>query len=62
MKTGKFRLESKDDIKKRGMKSPDVGDALALTFAESVMPRGIQNISNYRGRVTHDWDPFAEAV
>ena len=62
MKTGKFRLESKDDIKKRGMKSPDVGDALALTFAESVLPRGIKNLSNYRGRVTHDWDPFAEAV
>lgn len=29
----RLQLESKDDIKKRGMKSPDVGDALALTFA-----------------------------
>jgi len=29
----RLQLESKDDIKKRGMKSPDLGDALALTFA-----------------------------
>lgn len=33
-------LESKDDIKKRGEKSPDDGDALALTFAAPVaVPR-----------------------
>jgi hypothetical protein len=29
----RFQLESKDDIKKRGMRSPDLADALALTFA-----------------------------
>jgi hypothetical protein len=27
------RLESKQDMKKRGIRSPDGGDALALTFA-----------------------------
>jgi len=59
LKTGRFRLESKDDIKKRGLKSPDLGDALALTFAEQVMPAGVMGIRNFRGRVTHDWDPFA---
>lgn len=32
----KFQLESKDEIKKRGMKSPDLADALALTFAYPV--------------------------
>lgn len=32
-------LESKEDIKKRGEKSPDDGDALALTFAQIVTPR-----------------------
>ena len=32
-------LESKKDMKKRGIRSPDGGDALALTFAEPVMPR-----------------------
>lgn len=31
--TGKLRLESKDKMKRRGVKSPDWGDALAFTFA-----------------------------
>lgn len=30
-------LESKDDMKKRGLRSPDLGDAMALTFAEPVI-------------------------
>jgi hypothetical protein len=32
-------LESKDDMKARGLASPDSGDALALTFATNVAPR-----------------------
>jgi hypothetical protein len=32
-------LESKEDIKKRGLKSPDTGDAMALTFAYPVFER-----------------------
>ncbi len=32
----RVRLESKDDMKKRGLDSPDDGDALALTFARTV--------------------------
>lgn len=36
----RIQLESKDDMKKRGVDSPDDGDALALTFAQAVaMPR-----------------------
>ena len=31
-------LESKDDMRKRGLASPDDGDALALTFAAPVPP------------------------
>jgi hypothetical protein len=31
-----IRLESKDDMKRRGLASPDLGDALALTFAMPV--------------------------
>jgi hypothetical protein len=31
--SGKIKLESKDDMRKQGIKSPDVADALALTFA-----------------------------
>ncbi len=33
----RFVLESKDDLKARGMASPDSGDALALTFAENIV-------------------------
>jgi hypothetical protein len=33
----KILLEKKEDMKRRGLPSPDDGDALALTFAESVM-------------------------
>lgn len=33
---GKIQLESKDDIKKRGLPSPDIADALAVTFATPV--------------------------
>lgn len=30
---GRLRLETKEEMRKRGLKSPDVADALALTFA-----------------------------
>jgi hypothetical protein len=32
----RVRLESKEDMKKRGLDSPDHGDALALSFAQTV--------------------------
>lgn len=32
----RIQLEKKEDMKKRGLLSPDLGDALALTFAEAV--------------------------
>ena len=35
-KDGRILLEKKSDMKKRGLASPDDGDALALTFAEQV--------------------------
>ncbi len=37
---GKVQLESKDTMRKRGLASPDYGDALALTFAMPVRPAG----------------------
>jgi hypothetical protein len=37
--TGKLQLERKEDMKKRGLASPDDADALALTFAAPVGPR-----------------------
>lgn len=40
-------IESKDDAKKRGIKSPDHADSLALTFAEPVVPRGGVDVSSF---------------
>lgn len=38
--TGKLQIESKEEMKKRGLESPDVADALMLTFAS----KGIVNM------------------
>ena len=40
--TDAIRLERKDDMRKRGLASPDDGDALALTFAYPVEKRSPQ--------------------
>lgn len=37
-KTNQILLESKEEMRKRGIASPDDGDALALTFAHKVAP------------------------
>ena len=34
LSTGKLKVESKDEMKRRGHRSPDVADAFVLTFAE----------------------------
>ena len=36
---GQIVLEKKQDMKKRGLASPDCGDSLALTFAAPVRPK-----------------------
>jgi hypothetical protein len=54
-------LEKKEHAKKRGLASPDNGDALALTFAEDVAPRqipGYLNPENYDQR--KDYDRYEE--
>jgi hypothetical protein len=33
LSTGKLKVESKDEMKKRGQRSPDVADAFVLSFA-----------------------------
>lgn len=59
---GKFMLEEKDQIKKRLGRSPDLADALAMTFAMPDMPaafaRGLERQSV--GKVLHEFDPFSE--
>lgn len=56
-----IQLERKKDMKARGLSSPDDGDALALTFAEAVMPvdvPGYLNPSNYG--VNREQDRYKE--
>ena len=45
---GKHQLESKNDMKKRGVDSPNLADALALTFAFPVRANINHRYSNYR--------------
>lgn len=49
-KTTKFKLESKEEMRKRGVSSPDMADALALTFAAPVIapPRG-RDVEHFGG-------------
>ena len=61
-RANRFDLESKDDIKKRGMRSPDMGDALALTFAMPVAPHvSPRPGSRPANIVTDHTDYFAES-
>jgi hypothetical protein len=39
---GSRLIESKPDMKKRGIRSPDGADAVAMTFAEPVIPRSLR--------------------
>jgi hypothetical protein len=59
---GKKVLEPKDQIKKRlqGGGSPDLADALALTFAYPVRKKLPQDIYvKAQGRQEKDYDPYA---
>jgi hypothetical protein len=49
VRTGKLQVESKDDMKARGLASPNDGDALAQTFGQKVA-RKDQAASRARGR------------
>lgn len=51
-KTDRIVLESKESMKKRGLSSPDDGDALAMTFAAPVRPKISDQFKNARGQ----WD------
>lgn len=61
---GKFMLEDKDQIKARLGRSPDLADALALTFAIPDQPRFDGLLPGRRadgqGKVLVEYDPFAE--
>jgi len=52
----RIQLERKKDMKARGLASPDVGDALALTFAVDVHPIGDRE--SRQPNAVMDFDPF----
>ena len=57
----RLALEPKDDIKARGLPSPDLGDGLALTFAHPVAPRP-KHINREHGVLSSrgkDYDPYS---
>lgn len=56
---GKLVLESKADMKARGVSSPDKADALALTFAQPVASKDLrQAMAAQKPRSVHEYDPF----
>jgi phage terminase large subunit len=57
---GKFQIESKDQIKKRLGRSPDLADGLALSFALPDQPAQSQDfVLPRRAKSTLDYDPLA---
>jgi len=55
---GKFSLESKEDMRARGLPSPDIFDAAMVTFAFPIAPRSMKFHAQRSGRV-NDWNPLA---
>jgi hypothetical protein len=58
--SNKIKLESKEDIRERIGFSPDIGDALALTFAFPVYTQAQVGPLARSNRATSDWDPFTD--
>ena len=60
---GKLKLEKKEDMKKRGLGSPDLADSLALTFGAEVLKKKsafelrFENVkrSSHTNDVEYDW-------
>ncbi len=56
----RLKLESKDDLKARGLPSPDLADALALTFAHRMAPPDVVNLSRRTLNQAPMSDPLQE--
>jgi hypothetical protein len=60
---GKILLESKKDMKARGLPSPNKGDALMLSFAYPVLARnGPRSLQGAHNGNRADYDPFAKKL
>ena len=57
--TNKIQLEKKEDMKKRGLGSPDHADAVALTFAYPVAPKGMAPQRGEMAKKRRQYNPLA---
>ena len=56
-----IQLEKKEDMMKRGLESPDIADALALTFAYPVSQLArAGGLSPHPPEIETEWNPFEE--
>lgn len=56
--SGKIQIESKKELKKRGVKSPDDADALSLTFGRELQTNFLPALESNRIRkLAEDYDP-----
>jgi len=56
---GQITLESKKMMRERGIDSPDIPDALGLTFAQEVAPDSMRNLFNRKPMMAQsEYDPF----
>lgn len=55
-------LEAKKDMKSRGLSSPDLADALALTLAYPVVPRRLRGDPVPEALIQTDYDPFGHEM
>lgn len=58
MKNGKMLLEPKEIVKKRLGRSPDLADALSMTFALPDRPRNLPGITDKQGKARTEYDPI----
>jgi len=59
-KRDQIMLEPKEQMKKRGLASPDDGDAFAMLFAAPVSIVAGPGFDHNAGKVQADWDPYAD--
>lgn len=57
---GKLQLEGKQDMKKRGIPSPNRADALFLTFAQPVVAKITHPVANSAETDDSDYNPYAQ--
>jgi hypothetical protein len=59
----RLKIEKKEDMKARGLPSPDLADALALTFAQPVATKDVQQVRLKWGKgasAADDFDPLED--